>query len=1057
MAQGTTPNIVHIFADDIGWGSVGFNNPSTYIQTPNLDALAAGGMILNRSYSATVCSPSRASLMTGLHNGHAINDRNAYTGIGLRAQDVTTGEIMQGAGYHTAIMGKWGWGASGSRSITPDPTVGWGNDAVPTLNSDQLGDLPNNQGFDRFYGYLHHGAAHDFHYDWVWETDSGGNMVLTANNAGPNGNPQYMQDLVNLQSEQYIRDRAASSSPFYLQLNYTAVHFDIDAVQYTPVLRDLDGNVVGDAGQGVYAGNGSLTNKQKNYAATITRMDSSIGAIMDRLRDPDGDGDENDSVLDNTLIIFSSDNGATPEDGFGATNVNGQAISGGLRGGKRDLYEGGIRAPAFAYWNGTIAAGTASDLVNDLADVQATAADLAGVLPRVGIDGVSLLPTLTGQGDQRLRGSLLFENDQNSQTGNPNTNWTLIVGDMKLVRRRNGNNELYDLSSDPDESSPLNLTTNAALVAEMEAIALAEGAGKPSGYGTDYRDWVGTDGDNIASSSSWQVTTSGGTGGSPDDTWSALLAGAATGDATAHATNDVQTLGIEIAGLNGNTQTLLVEQSASVTGRNEVRINAGGRVVLQDASLNSNRWVDVLQGGELAGQGTVQGDLYNQGTLAPGQPVNVTIIAPPPPPGTFTDAPATLLAFDFTGVQDNNAGSTAIGTPLTQTSTLDPALTVISGLQLGSGLGFRHGPGDSNPSTNAGDEYNINGFGGLSLGDAINSGDYIGYTVAPVNGLEMLLDEVSFSFWRNGTNAPENYAVLTSIDGFAAGDALATTSILHAGQGGPDQSSPATLVGDYTGSTWVTSLDVRLYGWQASSKSGASSGNTHVVAADLSGHFRLGGGTTSPTLDLTGTLELNGSFHQYSNGTMQIDLGGTDNTDPLDPKFDQLNVNGSATLDGGTLLLSAVDGYTPQQGDTFSIISSDMLSGLFDSITGVQSAGQGLSFAVTYTATDVRVTVAISGDIDLDGDVDNADIGAVVGSFTGSGGIGRSWATGDMDGDGDVDNADIGIVVGEFTGSQAQLEHALAQAWSNVPEPSSLILLSVGGLCLSRRRRATTP
>jgi hypothetical protein len=108
---------------------------------------------------------------------------------------------------------------------------------------------------------------------------------------------------------------------------------------------------------------------------------------------------------------------------------------------------------------------------------------------------------------------------------------------------------------------------------------------------------------------------------------------------------------------------------------------------------------------------------------------------------------------------------------------------------------------------------------------------------------------------------------------------------------------------------------------------------------------------------------------------------------------------------------------------------------------------------VTYTATDVRVTVAISGDIDLDGDVDNADIGAVVGSFTGSGGIGGSWATGDLDGDGDVDNADIGIVVGEFTGSQAQLELALTQAWSNVPEPSSIAILGLGGLLIARRRR----
>lgn len=1027
LAQGSTPNIVHIFTDDIGWGSVGFNNASTYIQTPNLDALAAGGMIMNRAYSATVCSPSRASLLTGLHNGHAQNDRNAYVGAGLRAEDVTTGEVMQGAGYHTAIMGKWGWGASGSRSITPDPSVGWGNDGVPTLNGDQAGDLPNNQGFDQFYGYLSHGAAHDFHYDWAWETGPGGSTVLSANNAGPGGTPQYMQDLVNLRSEQYIRDRAASASPFYLQLNYTAVHFDLDAVQFTPELRDLDGNVVGVAGQGAYAGNGLLTDKQRNYAATITRMDSSVGAIIARLRDPDGDGLEDDSVLDNTLILFSSDNGATPEDGFGSGNVNGQAVSGGLRGGKRDLFEGGIRAPAFAYWNGTITPGTQTDVLNDLADVQATAADLAGVLPRVGIDGVSLLPTLTGQGDQRLRGGLLFENDQNSQTGNTNTDWTIIVGDMKLVRLRSGSNELYDLSADPGEDSPLNLANNAALVLELEALAFAEGAGKPVGYGTNYRDWVGGDGDSFISASSWQVTASGGTDGSPNETWSALLAGAASGNATAHLAIDAQTLGIEVAGLNGNTQTLLIQSGASLDGRNEVRINSGGRVVLQGASLSSNRWVDVLEGGELAGQGAVTGDLYNWGTIAPGQPADIDVVAPPPPPpATFPDAPSTLLAFDFTGVQDNDGGASSVGTPLNQTSTLDPALTVIQGLHLGSGTGFRHPAGDSSTATNQGDEYNINGFGELSLSDAVANSDYIGYTVAPVNGLEMLLDEVSFSLWRNGINAPENYAVLTSIDGFSGSSALATTTIAHAQESGPDQASPATLTADYAGSTWVTELDVRLYGWQDTAKNGGVSGNTHITASDLSGHFRLGGGTTAPTLDLTGTLALNGDYYQYAGSTTRIDLGGTDNSDPLNPQFDQLNITGQALLAGGNLTLSAVQGYSPQLGDTVSIVTSAGLTGQYDTISGVQSAGPGISYAVTYSGTDVMVTVALNGDADLNGAVTFADFNTLANNYNGPA-TGQAWSTGDFNGDGNVAFGDFNILANNF-GQSASLSASASAA-----------------------------
>jgi arylsulfatase A-like enzyme len=131
IAQPARPNIIHILADDLGWGSVGFNNPSTYIQTPNIDAVANGGMKLTRSYASTVCSPTRASLMTGFHNGRTFNDRNANIGAGLRPQDVTVGNVLSDAGYRTAVIGKWGWGAD--------------NAASPVINNQ--GTLPTNQGF----------------------------------------------------------------------------------------------------------------------------------------------------------------------------------------------------------------------------------------------------------------------------------------------------------------------------------------------------------------------------------------------------------------------------------------------------------------------------------------------------------------------------------------------------------------------------------------------------------------------------------------------------------------------------------------------------------------------------------------------------------------------------------------------------------------------------------------------------------------------------------------------------------------------------------------------
>lgn len=676
--------------------------------------------------------------------------------------------------------------------------------------------------------------------------------------------------------------------------------------------------------------------------------------------------------------------------------------------------------------------------------MQATAADLAGALPRVGIDGVSILPTLTGAGEQRLRKGLIFENDQGSQLGNPNTDWAIIVGDMKLVKRRDGVRELYDLSVDVGEASPLSLgvQANADLAAELEALAIAEGVTRGDSYGTSYRDWVGGDGDNITSPASWEVTASGVAGGSPDDSWSALLAGAAGGDATAHVTTSVEVLGIEVAGLSDNTQTLLLETGSTLHGRNEVRINTGGRIVLQDGALSTARWIDVLAGAVLAGQGNLAGDVYNQGTVAPGQPADVPFVGPEPPPDppeNITDTPSTLLVFDFSGVQDNNGGATAVGTPLTQTSTLDTSLEIVDGFQTGLGVGFREPSGGT---TNAGDEWNINGFGATTLAGAISADDYVGYVVAPVAGLEMLLDEVSFSFWRNGFNAPSDYAILTSIDGFTAAAALAATSIAHAGEGGPDSSSPATLTGAYSASEWLSELAVRLYGWQGAG--GNATGNTHFTAASLSGHFRLGGnpGDPTPELNLTGSLSLNGNFYQYAGSEIRIDLGGTDNSDPIDETFDQLIVTGDVELDGN-LSLAVAEGFVPVKGDSVSIITAGSLAGQFQAISGMNQAGGGLVFAVTYTPNSVRVTVALPGDVDLDGDVDDADLGTMFSGFTGPGVGTQAWANGDTGGDGDTDDADLGNAFSAFTGP-------LGPA-SNVPEPAALPVLVLGGLLLKRR------
>src|SRR5689334_17280152 len=143
------PNIVYILADDLGYGSVGFNG-QTKIQTPNLDALAAGGMRFANAYSCPAWAAARSTLYTGFNTGHANVDGNNELTAGFNADEVMTGTVLKQAGYNTAVFGKWGFGASGTRSLT-------GPDAVPTIDSPA--SLPNNHGYDTFYGFLNHGSA----------------------------------------------------------------------------------------------------------------------------------------------------------------------------------------------------------------------------------------------------------------------------------------------------------------------------------------------------------------------------------------------------------------------------------------------------------------------------------------------------------------------------------------------------------------------------------------------------------------------------------------------------------------------------------------------------------------------------------------------------------------------------------------------------------------------------------------------------------------------------------------------------------------------------------
>ena len=1028
-AEAPKPNIVHIFADDLGKASVGVYGQLAreqaslpHIKTPHLDALASAGMSFEKAYAATLCSPSRGMLMMGFNQAHNANDRNT---VAPRAQDVSVAEVLKQAGYNTSVWGKWGFGGSGGTQTGPKEDDLRLNPTVSNLDA-----LPTTNGFDEFTGYLNHSRAHRYFVSSLWTTDSTGNPVTGGlseqmlGNIGPNNSnlhANYTHDIVAARSEQYIEDNYQDSDPFYMQVNYTIPHNDLEAIQFVPGWFDD------------YAGvnTSSWTDKERYYAAMITRMDNSIGSLIDKLEDPNGDGDTSDSVMDNTIIMFTSDNGATNAD-FSNSGLNHFGLlDNPWRGGKRDLWEGGINMPQFVRWDGVVQPGSSTDHLTDLTDFMATAADLAGVDAPVGIDGHSLAPLLTGQGIQRERDYLVFEHHEGDgpDPNSLNPRWAIIRGDYKLIEFSNGEQRLYNLATDPDENNQLNqsIQANADLVTELTSLAIAEGVEQPAGYDHEYGSWNGPDGGELNTGSNWNLASA------PGPTWSTVVNNTSGTDRIALANNSVDTLGFEVQGDNGQ-QTVRVYREEKLTGRNEVRIDAGGRLNLDDATLESWRWTDVKAGGELTGHGTVEGDLYNMGTVSPGVPSDLSE-APALhgnneiPLGVDTGVVA-AVTFDFTGIQDNG--------PITQTSALNQYLEVTQGYDLGSGISVRHTtkPG----SSDTGDEFNVTGFAGnnTTVTDAINGDDYLGFKVDPIFGIEMLVDQISFELWRNGSGAAQEFAILTNLDGFTAGNELATLN-LNSGD-----TSTHVLTGSYNGGQWTQDeVDVRIYGWDQE----GGSGNTHFTAASMTASFRT---ISSPpgsdvSLDPTGILTLNGNFFHIAGALIELDLGGDNNSDALDPEFDQLIINGAAFLEGALEVALFDEGqgvFAPDLGDLFEIVSAtEGVNGQFSSID-LPTLGGGLDWEVIYNSNSVQLQVVavLAGDYNFDGVVDAADY-TVWRNSLGSTGTGL---VADGDGNGTVGPEDYTIWASSY-GNTSSTSASSSQA---IPEPTCMLLLCLGALSM---------
>ncbi len=397
-AQGRTPNIIFILADDLGYGDVGCYGQKE-IQTPNLDRMAAEGTRFTQVYAGcTVCAPSRCALMTGYHTGHARVRGNRRNEEILRAEDFTLSELFKKAGYTTAMFGKWGIGGLGYPGY------------------------PTKKGWDHWYGFFSQMHAHTYYPEHLLD---GEHEELVRGNWGA-VKKGYAPDLF-LERALSFLDKTRDN-PFLMYYASTIPHANNELGRDTG-----DGIEIPD--DAPYSGK-PWPKLERKFAATITRLDRDIGRILDKLKAL--------GIDDNTLVLFSSDNGPHKEGGH---DPNFFHSSGPLRGTKRDLTDGGIRVPFLARWPGKVPAGRVSDHVFAFWDMMPTLAEAIGATAPAGIDGISMYPVLMGK-PGRSHEYLYWEFHEGGFSQ------AVRVGDWKLIKSK-GKTMLFDLKNDINEAKDL--------------------------------------------------------------------------------------------------------------------------------------------------------------------------------------------------------------------------------------------------------------------------------------------------------------------------------------------------------------------------------------------------------------------------------------------------------------------------------------------------------------------------------------------------------------------------------------------------------------------------
>jgi arylsulfatase A-like enzyme len=422
------PNIIFILADDLGYGDLGCYGQQK-IRTPFLDIMANEGMKFTSAYSGSpVCAPSRNCLMTGQHTGHTTIRHNSSfvtkERVPLTPDDFTVAELLKRKGYSTGLIGKWGLGEPGSTGH------------------------PNKKGFDYFFGYLNQKHAHSYYPEYLWRNEE--KISLPENKNGNRGT--YSHDLIAKESLDFIEKNKSKS--FFLHLTFTMPHAELlvpdDSLnEYLGKFKE-DKPFDAEPAEGYSA----QPNPHAAYAAMITRMDQDIGRLFKKLKES--------GIDNNTIVFFSSDNGPSSAGGIDPEYFN---SNGPFRGGKYNIYEGGIRVPMIARYPGKIKPGTDYSEPAMFCDFLPTVADLIHTNVTSHVDGISILPALYGK-KQNHHKYLYWE----FKNGKKDFIQAVRMKNWKALRSNPDKPiELYDLSKDISETNDVS-KNNPMVIEQIKKI-----------------------------------------------------------------------------------------------------------------------------------------------------------------------------------------------------------------------------------------------------------------------------------------------------------------------------------------------------------------------------------------------------------------------------------------------------------------------------------------------------------------------------------------------------------------------------------------------------------